>query len=84
MFCSVCLTLAMLKLILYFSAENICIKFNRDDSCTAKLIDFGSSKTQKDRMTFRGLTPEYLPPSINSFLHDVYLFQKKQVFLLAA
>ncbi|XP_059167925.1 uncharacterized protein LOC131949966 [Physella acuta] len=59
--------------------ENICIKFNQDDSCTAKLIDFGSSKTQKDRMTFRGLTPEYLPPSINSFLHNVYLFQKKQL-----
>uniref|UniRef100_A0A2C9LTA5 Protein kinase domain-containing protein n=1 Tax=Biomphalaria glabrata TaxID=6526 RepID=A0A2C9LTA5_BIOGL len=48
--------------------ENVCLKFNSDGSHTAKIIDFGSCKTPKDKMNYIGLTPEYLPPSINQFL----------------
>ncbi|CAL1543764.1 unnamed protein product [Lymnaea stagnalis] len=59
--------------------ENICMKINSDGSSTTKIIDFGSSKSQKDRMTYSGLTPEYLPPAVNKFLFDVKLYQEKKL-----
>ncbi|KAH9498281.1 hypothetical protein Btru_009579 [Bulinus truncatus] len=55
--------------------ENVCLSINSEGLYVTKLIDFGSCRTGVDKMTYAGLTPEYLPPNINEFLFNA--MQKK-------
>jgi serine/threonine protein kinase len=54
--------------------ENVCYDVA---ARRAKLVDFGSSKTLQDEMTYGGITPEYLDPAVNKYLYEANIVKNK-------
>ncbi|XP_005097046.1 uncharacterized protein LOC101862792 [Aplysia californica] len=60
-------------------AENVCLKWCEElGRFVATLIDFGSSKSLQDPMSFNGITGEYLPPSFNAMYYRAWMSIRAQ------